>query len=114
MFDGLRGGQQARVMRRAALEFLHDLLAFRDDALDRVAGLALGALAEDLEDLLQALDLGGDFAFDLVRQARESGLLINAPRPNLLRLMPALTVTPDEIDELLSRLDPLLAERRVG
>ena len=64
--------------------------------------------------LLQALDLGGDFAFDLVRQARESGLLINAPRPNLLRLMPALTVTPDEIDELLSRLDALLAEHRVG
>lgn len=64
--------------------------------------------------LLRALDLGGDFAFELVRKARESGLLINAPRPNLLRLMPALTVTPDEIDELLSRLDALLSEARVS
>ncbi|EIT71012.1 MULTISPECIES: acetylornithine transaminase [Hydrocarboniphaga] len=64
--------------------------------------------------LLRALDLDGDFAFDLVRRARESGLLINAPRPNLLRLMPALTVTPDEIDELLSRLDALLAQVRGG
>jgi acetylornithine/N-succinyldiaminopimelate aminotransferase len=64
--------------------------------------------------LLRALDLDGDFAFDLVRRARESGLLINAPRPNLLRLMPALTVTPDEIDELLSRLDALLAQGRGG
>lgn len=83
------------------------------------AGLAQLSARHALGDvrgrgLLRALDLGGDFAFDLVRRARESGLLINAPRPNLLRLMPALTVTPDEIDELLSRLDVLLAERRVA
>jgi acetylornithine/N-succinyldiaminopimelate aminotransferase len=32
------------------------------------------------------------------------GLLINAPRPNLLRLMPALTISDDEIDQGLELL----------
>jgi acetylornithine/N-succinyldiaminopimelate aminotransferase len=29
------------------------------------------------------------------------GLLINSPRPNALRFMPALTVTQPEIDEMI-------------
>ena len=33
-----------------------------------------------------------------------TGFLINAPRPNLLRFMPALNVTDGEIDEMLSLL----------
>jgi acetylornithine/N-succinyldiaminopimelate aminotransferase len=37
----------------------------------------------------------------VVDKARDLGLLLNAPRPNLLRLMPALNVTPDEIDTML-------------
>jgi acetylornithine/N-succinyldiaminopimelate aminotransferase len=32
------------------------------------------------------------------------GLLLNAPRPHLLRLMPALTITDDEIDQALQLL----------
>src|SRR6266849_10902032 len=32
------------------------------------------------------------------------GLLLNAPRPNLLRFMPALTVTWEEIDLMLDGL----------
>jgi acetylornithine/N-succinyldiaminopimelate aminotransferase len=38
-----------------------------------------------------------------------SGLLLNAPRPNLLRFMPALNVTRAEIDQMLGQLDSLLA-----
>jgi acetylornithine/N-succinyldiaminopimelate aminotransferase len=58
--------------------------------------------------LLLALDLGGDIGTQVVTQAFERGLLINSPRPNSLRFMPALTVTPDEIDQMIARLDDAL------
>ncbi|MHC3908663.1 acetylornithine transaminase [Achromobacter marplatensis] len=38
--------------------------------------------------------------------------LLNAPRPNLLRFMPALNVTAEEIDLMLSELDKLIAQAR--
>ena len=37
-----------------------------------------------------------------------TGLLINAPRPNLLRFMPALNVTRAEIDQMISMLDEVM------
>ncbi len=51
--------------------------------------------------LLLALDLGRPHATALVERARDLGLLINAPRPHLLRFMPALTISDDEIDTAL-------------
>jgi acetylornithine/N-succinyldiaminopimelate aminotransferase len=51
--------------------------------------------------LLWALDLGQPTGADLVRLARESGLLINSPRPESLRFMPALTVSAAEIDRMI-------------
>ena len=38
-----------------------------------------------------------------------AGLLINAPRPDSLRFMPALTVTDEEIDRMIDILDGVLA-----
>ena len=40
----------------------------------------------------------------VVDTALDRGLLINAPRPDALRFMPALTVTCDEIDRMLAIL----------
>ncbi|MBI3636362.1 MAG: acetylornithine transaminase [Candidatus Rokubacteria bacterium] len=57
--------------------------------------------------LLRALDLGADIAADVVSYARDRldpGLLLNAPRPSVLRFMPALTVTRDEIDRMIDGL----------
>ncbi len=51
--------------------------------------------------LLIALDLKRDIGSRVVDAARFSGLLLNAPRPNLLRLMPALNVTAEEVDTML-------------
>ena len=42
--------------------------------------------------------------------ARERGLLINAPRPDALRFMPALTITREEIDQMVGILDGVLTE----
>jgi len=71
----------------------------------------LGALAAELghgevrgRGLLVALQLQGRDATKVARAALDRGLLINAPRPDTLRFMPSLTVSRDEIDEMLARL----------
>ncbi len=71
----------------------------------------LGALAAELghgevrgRGLLVALQLQGRDATKVARAALDRGLLINAPRPDTLRFMPSLTVSRDEIDEMLERL----------
>jgi acetylornithine/N-succinyldiaminopimelate aminotransferase len=61
--------------------------------------------------LLQALVLADDRAPNLVARALQrepNGLLLNAPRPNVLRFMPALNVTVDEIDLMVAGLEELL------
>jgi len=58
--------------------------------------------------LLVALDLKQDIAPKVVEFARDAGLLLNAPRPNLLRFMPALNITNEEIDTMLTGLDEAL------
>jgi acetylornithine/N-succinyldiaminopimelate aminotransferase len=58
--------------------------------------------------LLQALALNRPIGTELVRSALEQGLLINAPRTDCLRLMPALNVSADEISTLLAMLDKVL------
>lgn len=65
------------------------------------------------EGLLRALMLGKDIGGKLVELARErnpEGLLINSPRPNLLRFMPALNIADDEIRQMCAMLRELLKE----
>jgi acetylornithine/N-succinyldiaminopimelate aminotransferase len=55
--------------------------------------------------------LGRDIGASLVELAREhepQGLLINSPKPDLLRFMPALNVTEDEILTMCTTLRVLL------
>ncbi|MFN0302710.1 MAG: acetylornithine transaminase [Burkholderiales bacterium] len=60
--------------------------------------------------LLVALDLRQAIGARVVDSARENGLLINAPRPHLLRFMPALNVSESEVETALSTLDKTLEE----
>jgi acetylornithine/N-succinyldiaminopimelate aminotransferase len=55
--------------------------------------------------LLVALELKGKDAGKVARSAMDHGLLINAPRPDTLRFMPALNVTGEEIDQMLVLLE---------
>jgi acetylornithine/N-succinyldiaminopimelate aminotransferase len=59
--------------------------------------------------LLLALELKGQDSKKIVAAALDHGLLINAPRPDTLRFMPSLTVSTDEIDEMVERLEASLA-----
>lgn len=74
-----------------------------------------GMKGERGEGLLRALLLDRDDGGAIVQVARDwapEGMLLNAPRPNLLRFMPALNVTADEIDLMLKRLDEVIAKVR--
>jgi len=60
--------------------------------------------------LLLALDLGRAIGPQIAAEAFAQGLLVNSPRPDSLRFMPALTVTRDEIDQMLGILDQVLGK----
>ena len=65
------------------------------------------------EGLLRALKLGRDIGPQVVETARNLepvGLLLNSPRPNLLRFMPALNVSIAELDQMLDMLDGVLVK----
>ncbi|MFY3680647.1 acetylornithine transaminase [Achromobacter xylosoxidans] len=65
--------------------------------------------------LLRALVMDRDDGPAIVEAARNltpNGLLLNAPRGNLLRFMPALNVTAEEIDTMLTQLDGLIERVR--
>ena len=63
--------------------------------------------------LLRALILGKDIGPKIVELGRDrtpEGILLNSPRPNLLRFMPALNVADDEIHLMGSMLRELLKQ----
>lgn len=78
-------------------------------ALQRVAQAFPGSFVRG-QGLLQALVLTDERAERTVERARDQGLLINAPKPNVLRFMPQLRVSPAEIDEMIAVLQRALVE----
>lgn len=67
------------------------------------------------EGLLRALKLGSPIGGKIVEIARDlepQGLLLNSPRPELLRFMPALNVTTEEIDLMLALLSDVIDKAR--
>ena len=72
-----------------------------------------GLQGERGEGLLRALRLGKDIGPKIVETARDMepvGLLLNSPRADLLRFMPALNVTTEEIDQMISMLSQVLTQ----
>ncbi len=61
------------------------------------------------EGLLLAAALEGAFASNTTRAALEAGLVVNAPRPDVLRFAPSLLVSDEEIDEAVAILQTVLA-----
>jgi acetylornithine/N-succinyldiaminopimelate aminotransferase len=78
----------------------------------------LNALAEKYDfitqvrgmGLLIAVEMSKDIAGATVTASLPEGLLMNAVRPNMIRFMPPLNVTRDEIDEAVAILDKVLEE----
>jgi acetylornithine/N-succinyldiaminopimelate aminotransferase len=87
--------------------FLADAAARGDYMMTRLRKLSadLGHGEVRGRGMLAALRLVDADAQAVVDRARdEHGLLVNAPRPDSVRLMPALTVSAEEIDEMIVRL----------
>lgn len=90
------------------LKAVNDSGSYLTDRLRDLSGrLGLGVVRGS--GLLIALELGKDIGGRVVDLAREGGLLVNSPRPASLRFMPALNVSRDEIDQMLSLLEPAIA-----
>ncbi len=87
-------------------EFLESVVSHGTYLMARLRALAaeLGHGEVRGRGLLQALALKGKDAKKVSAAALDNGLLVNAPRPDSLRFMPALTVSRDEIDEMLKLL----------
>ncbi len=58
--------------------------------------------------LLVAMEFNDDISGRVVSLCNEEGLLLNPVRPNAIRFMPPLTVTPEEIDGAAARLEEAL------
>jgi len=90
--------------------FLQEVLARGDYLMKQLSALSsrhgLGEVRG--RGLLVALDLKRDIAANIVEVARNDGLLLNAPRPSLLRFMPALNLALGETDLMLSMLEDVL------
>ena len=64
--------------------------------------------------LLRALVLTSEIAAEVASKAMARGLLVNPVRPNVVRFMPPLTVTAEEIDEAVDIIDVVLTEVAAG
>jgi acetylornithine/N-succinyldiaminopimelate aminotransferase len=92
--------------------FLDSVQACGDDLVKGLTALSARRSLGEVRGrgLLLALDLKRDIASKVVELARDAGLLLNAPRPNLLRFMPALNLKREETDAMLSTLENVLEQ----
>jgi acetylornithine/N-succinyldiaminopimelate aminotransferase len=92
--------------------FLDSVQACGDDLVKELTALSARRSLGEVRGrgLLLALDLKRDIASKVVELARDAGLLLNAPRPNLLRFMPALNLKREETDAMLSTLENVLEQ----
>jgi len=110
------------LMTAVGIAVLETLLApgFLQSVIDKGNYLKAGLLklcdqhgmeGERGEGLLRALKLGSPIGGKIVEIARDLepvGLLLNSPRPDLLRFMPALNLSTEEIDLMLSLLSDVI------
>jgi acetylornithine/N-succinyldiaminopimelate aminotransferase len=98
-----------RVARPEFLRSVADTGLYLESELQRISARhGLGEVRG--RGLLLALDLKHAIGASVVAQALGEGVLLNAPRPDTLRFMPALNVTRDEISEMIDRLDAILTK----
>jgi acetylornithine/N-succinyldiaminopimelate aminotransferase len=95
--------------RPGVLAHVHDMGETLSEGLRRVCA-TFGAGTLRGRGLLWALALPEPKARAVVEAALQHGLLINSPQPSLLRLMPALNVTADEITSMLGLLEAALTQ----
>jgi acetylornithine/N-succinyldiaminopimelate aminotransferase len=102
----------SELLKPGFLQSVKDMGAYLGGELNKLSDKH-GMQGERGEGLLRALKLGKNIGAQIVEVARDMepvGLLLNSPRPDLLRFMPALNVTKDEIDQMIAMLSEVLAK----
>jgi acetylornithine/N-succinyldiaminopimelate aminotransferase len=97
-----------KVMQPAFLEHVRETGFYLEERL-RALSRHFGLGEVRGRGLLVALVLGRDVSREVVARAMEQGVLLNAPRPDVLRFMPALNVSRAEVDLMLDCLSDTLA-----
>ena len=59
--------------------------------------------------LLLALQFESDLAYTVLVDCLEKGLLVNKPKPNVIRLMPPLIITNKDVDRAVSIFDKVFS-----
>tara|TARA_B100001245_G_C22717383_1_gene348752 strand:- start:358 stop:636 length:279 start_codon:yes stop_codon:yes gene_type:complete len=60
--------------------------------------------------LLLAIEFKDDISADVLAECNQRGLLLNAPSPTTIRIMPPLTINIEEINTGLDRLESGIVE----
>ena len=60
--------------------------------------------------LLIGMEMNKDISGDIVSKSLEKGLLINAVRPNMIRFMPPLNVSKQEVDTAINIIESILKD----
>lgn len=106
VFDALAAPGFLEAVNERAAQLSKGLISLSDKwgmRSERGVGL-LRALLLDRED--------GPAIVQAARDAGPTGLLLNAPRGDILRFMPALNVSAEEIEQMLAQLDGIIAQVR--
>jgi acetylornithine/N-succinyldiaminopimelate aminotransferase len=102
----------SELLKPGFLQSVKDKGAYMSNALNKLSAKH-GLEGERGEGLLRALKLGKDIGPKIVETARDmepAGLLLNSPRPDLLRFMPSLNLSTDEIDQMISMLSDVMTK----
>ena len=70
-----------------------------------LVGLLISAVLALGVGLLLAMSFGDDISSRIVSSCVKEGLLLNAVRPNAIRIWPPLTISGKDIDRGLERLE---------
>ena len=106
VMEYVRGGDMRAILRRAAGPGDRPVMVGQALAVEQLHHVVESPAPLDPE----VVELDG---MGRGHGGRDLGLLLNAPRPNFLRFMPALNVTREEIDTMVSLLDQTLTDMAI-
>jgi acetylornithine/N-succinyldiaminopimelate aminotransferase len=87
---------------------------YLDESLSALAGRGAPIAGVRGRGLMVGVGLSRDIAPDVAAAALDAGLIVNAIGPRTLRLVPALIISRDEVDEAMSRLGTAFASVEDG
>jgi acetylornithine/N-succinyldiaminopimelate aminotransferase len=99
VFDRIKTKAMLKSINKKGRYIMDSLKKIKSDKIVDVRG----------KGMIIGLELAGDIAGDVVVQSLKKGLILNAPKPNVIRIVPPFIVTKAEIDRAVKILSEVLA-----